>query len=203
MINLFIIVPNSWRKARAFTLLELFLVLAVIIAIAALIWPELTTTTKIAQLKHSARQSAMLLKLARNGAMAEACKYRCVFKYNGKQMIIEYQVDPLNQPDHFERLKAHWSKLNLGEYNIRCLNVELDEWEKLLKAQEKEITEQDDEIQQKYPPIVFYPDGRADSATIVLSDDKGNIVSLSLDGLTGEIKIVEGNILETDESEDR
>ncbi len=202
MINLFIIGPNGnrQRKARAFTLLELFLVLAVIIAIASIVWPELTTTTKIAKLKYCARQSEMLLKLAENGAMAEACKYRCVFKHNGRQMVIEYQPDPLGQPDHFERIKAHWSVLDLGEYDIRCVSVELDEWEQLLKAQEKEITEQSDETQEEYPPVMFYPDGSCDSATIVLGDDENDFISLILNGLTGEIKIAQGNMSERNES---
>jgi len=193
------IVCVDCRKARAFTLLELFLVLTVIISLAAIIWPSLGGVTKMSQLKYSARELVMLLNLARNGAMAEGCRYRCVFRYEGKKALIEYEADALSQAENFKELKSHWAVLDLGKNNIRCVDVELDEWENLLREQEGEIVERNEQVSSEFSPIMFYPDGQSDSATIVLCDEENNIVSVNYNGLTGEANVVEGNILEENE----
>ncbi len=187
------------RKARAFTLLELFLVLAVMIALASIIWPALGGKSKAVRLKSSAERLSVLLRLARNGSMAEGREYRCVFRRGGTKVVIESQVDPLINPDEFERIKSHWSVLDLSKDGVRCVSVELDEWEKLLKEQEKEVLEGSDEESEEYDPIRFYPTGESDSAVIVLGDDANDFVSIEYDGLTGTVNVIEGNVAEENE----
>ncbi len=203
MCDYFIIVFGKKRKARAFTLLELFLVLAVLVSLAAIVWPSLGGERRIAKLKYSAKQLAILFQFARNGAMAEGREYRCVFKRNGGKVMIESQSEASGQGGSFEPIKAHWALLDLRKDDIRCVSVELDEWEKLLKEQEREIVEEDENIVSEYEPINFYPDGQADSAVIVLGDSENNFVSLEFNGLTGETNIVEGNISSENEKASR
>jgi prepilin-type N-terminal cleavage/methylation domain-containing protein len=185
-------------KARAFTLLELLLVMVIIVVLAMVIWPNIGSQNSSTRLEVSADQLASLLKLARSGAMSTGSMYRCVFETEGMYAVIETEVDPLQQPGVFEPLQSHWARLDMGKDQIRCLTVEFDEWESRLKAREAELTEGQEQIPGEgiSPPIMFYPDGTSDSASIVLGDNDNHSVTLTLNGLTGQISLEKGNKLD-------
>jgi hypothetical protein len=182
-------------KARAFTLLELLLVIVIMIALAGVIWPSLSTRQAAGKLRSTSEQLASLMSLARGGAMSKGCSYRCVFEVDGMRAVIEEEADPLNHPGVFEPIKAHWAKLDLGKDDIRCLSVHFDEWEGLLKEEEAEILDRVDSKSEDHasPPILFYPDGTSDTATILLGDSENNNFTLTLNGITGQVKLERGN----------
>lgn len=185
-------------KARAFTLLELLLVIVIIIVMAMVVWPNIGSRNSANRLEVTADQLASLLKLARSGAMSTGSTYRCVFQTDGMMAVIEAESDPLKSPGVFEPIKAHWSELDLGKDQIKCLAVEFDEWESQLKKQEAELLDAGEESRESgvSPPILFYPDGTSDSAIIVLGDNEDHSVTLTLNGLTGQISLEEGNKLD-------
>jgi type II secretory pathway pseudopilin PulG len=185
-------------KARAFTLLELLLVIVIIIVMAMLVWPNIGSRNSSTRLEVTAEQLASLLQLARSGAMSTGSTYRCVFETEGMYAVIESESDPLKAPGTFEAIKAHWSQLDMGKDQIKCLAVEFDEWESQLKEQEAELLEAKDKTQDDMgsPPIMFYPDGTSDTASIVLGDNENHSVTLTINGLTGQVNLEKGNKLD-------
>ena len=191
--NNFVTTGNN-MKARAFTLLELLLVMAILISLAVVVWPDLSASRASGRLENVADQLASLMKMARSGAMSTGSKYRCVFEVDGRLAVIEQEVDPLDSPGIFEPLSAHWARLDMGAEYISCLLVEFEQWEGLLKKEETAILDEIDKVEDSYisEPIVFYPDGTCDSVTVVIGDGEGNLYTLILNGLTGQIQMEQG-----------
>jgi hypothetical protein len=175
----------------------------VILAMAAVVWPNLGNRNSSTRLAMTANGLASLLKLARSGAMCTSSTYRCVFETGRMFAVIESETDPVKAPGVFEPIEAHWSKLDMGKDEIRCLAVEFDEWESSLKKQEADLLENDnqDEETEDSPPIMFYPDGTSDSATIVIGDKSDHCMTLMLNGLTGQVDLINGNKLDEETTE--
>jgi type II secretory pathway pseudopilin PulG len=186
-------VPNP--KARAFTLLELLLVMVILIVLAGIVWPNLGRTTSRAKLEHSVRQLAELMKLGRAEAMSTGKSYRCRFDVGGMKAMIEEETNPQKQPGVYETIPAGWGQVDLGADNIKCLSILFDPWESQLKEEEAKILEPENEAEKNGlgPPIMFYPDGTSDTVSILLGDQNDRNFTLKINGLTGHIQIEDGN----------
>ena len=186
-------------KARAFTLLELLLVIVILMTLAALVWPNLGNRTSGGKLEFAARQLTSLLRMARSQSMSTGKLYRCRFERDGLRAVIEEETDGPQSSGAFEPLKADWAVVELGADNIKCLAVQFDPWETQLRDQETKVLDKDPENNKDllYPPLVFYPNGTLDSATILLGNAEGRNFTLTINGLTGQILTEAGNTLRT------
>jgi len=182
-------------KARAFTMLELLLVIVVMIVLTAIIVPNVRTRTAAGKIEYASRQLTGLLQLARSEAMATGKTYRLRFEVGGTKAMIEEELDPLKQPGVYEPVDAHWSTVDLGAGNVQCLVIEFDPWETLLREQEENVLDKEEkkEDEKLLPPILFYPDGTSDTATILLGNKDGWNYTLTINGLTGKILVEQGN----------
>jgi len=173
---------------RAFTFLEVLLVLAVLVALAGLIVPNLGRRRERAQLEYITAQVTSLLTLARSTAMSRGRRHRCVFGDNGYRVWIEAELDPVGQAGQFEPIAADWARVDLSEQGGRCVMVDMSGLYRLIKAKESELLDRElpDNV---YEQIEFRPDGRCDSGIIILAGASGENVTLDLDGLTGRVKV--------------
>jgi len=187
--------------ARAFTLLELLLVIAVLVILAGVVWPNLGAQTSAGRLAFTAHQVANLIQFGRSESMCAGKPYRFRFDPENMRAVIEEETDPLGHPGEFEPIPAHWASVDLAEGNIRCLAIHFDPWESKLKEQEEQVLEGGEGKEatgESAGPIHFYPDGTSDSATLLLGDDTDRNYTLILNGLTGRIRVEQGNLLDAD-----
>jgi prepilin-type N-terminal cleavage/methylation domain-containing protein len=184
-------------KARAFTLLELLLVIVIMCVLSAIVWPNMTGRRASETIKNKANQLAALLMFARSGSMSTGYQYRCVFELKGKKAVIEVESNPLEKPGEFEAVEGSWAKVDLGESGIACKLVQFNKWDNELKEEEANLLESNTQTQndddETLAPILFYPDGTSDSARVLLGDEESNYITLSVNGMTGEVKIECGN----------
>lgn len=87
------------RATRAFTLLELLLVLAVVAVLAGFVVPRLGGSLKSQRLDAQVRTVIALARKARALAAAEGRSYQIVFLPSEKSVRLARQRDPLAAPD--------------------------------------------------------------------------------------------------------
>ncbi|MFA5865239.1 MAG: GspH/FimT family pseudopilin [Phycisphaerae bacterium] len=195
---------TNTMKARAFTMLELLLVIMIIMILGAVIWPSITNRTSGANLKFVAEKLAALLQMARSQAMITGNCHRCRFELDGMQAVIEEESDPVAHPGVFEKIKTHWAVVDLGKDEIKCLAVQFDPWETILRQQEASVLEtgQDNNTATDLlcPPIAFYPNGSGDSASILLGNNEDKNFTIKLNGLTGQVLVEQGNKLDDNQT---
>lgn len=172
--------------APAFTLLEIALVVALLVAISAIAIPNFVRQIEREELPGSARQLRSLLSLVRANASFEGKRYRVRFPKEDErdalggdqQPLIEREDDPIRDPEVFHEVTAPWAigKTLLGE--VWCVEMRLgrptiDD----LRARRDEITEISDELlrspedfEQEYPPLYIEPDGSSEWATFTLTN---------------------------------
>jgi prepilin-type N-terminal cleavage/methylation domain-containing protein len=188
------------RSRRGFTLLELCLVLAVLAAVAAIVWPALHAPFALERLKRGADQVRAAWIETRVEAMTsgtiQAFRFEpgtgqyCIERFSG----LDYD-DPAALVDAF----AFSAPLVAPEVAVAINLRELPEGIVFLLAQ----TELDARAQwalaqggmlesiPQAPPILFYPDGTASQASIYLIDEQQNAIRIDLRGLTGVVTIGE------------
>ncbi len=196
---------TNTEKARAFTMLELLLVVVVLVALGSIVWSNIGQRTSAGKLEYAARQLAGLMQLARSEAMVTGNTHRCRFDAGGMRAIIEMEADPLENAGVFEPIQSHWSKVDMESDNIRCMVIEFDPWETLLREQEAKVLEKENEKGKEdlLPPITFHPDGTSDSATVLLGNKDGWNYTLMINGLTGKITVEQGNKIHGAEKQDK
>lgn len=200
--------------ARAFTLIEVVLVIGILLAISALVLPNFLRQFKQDELPRSGRQLRSLITLTRAHAAFDGKRYRIRFPGEddlesldgSEQPLIEREDDPIEDPDIFKRISAPWvvGDIFLGE--VRCAEVRLgkptiqrlqdlrnrtgDDIARALKKEDKL-----DQLDPERPPLLIEPDGTSEWATFVLTtapaylaldelDDQPR-VEVILDGTTG------------------
>ena len=164
--------------------------MAALVLLAALVWPNVAGRRERAQLDYVGSQVASLLSLARSAAMSTGRRHRCAFTEGGAKLRVESEADPLDRPEDFQPLKAEWGQLNLADENVRCVLVDLMGLDKVIRTRERDFLDRELPAQ-LFEPIMFGPDGRCDSAVILLSGPSPRALRLELNGLTGQVRIQE------------
>ena len=174
------------KQGRAFTLLEIILVLGIVMAVTALALPNFIDEIKRNDLEGSARQLRSLLNLVAANACFDGKRYRLRFPEEDEQdplggdqqPRVEREDDPLEEPEIFNLVTAPWAvgRTLLGE--IRCAEVRLGRptAEELLELDEMRsdiadaLHEAFEEFSPHLRPVIFEPDGASEWATFVLTD---------------------------------
>ena len=95
---------------RGVTLLELMLVMAILVVFAAVLAPRFTDFFPSLQVDRTARTVLAWAKKARADAALTGARQRLVFDFEKRRYWIEYQKDPLRNPDAFVRRVGAWKE---------------------------------------------------------------------------------------------
>lgn len=207
-------IDRRQRHARAFTLIEVVLVIGLLLLISAITLPNFFSELKREELPTSANQLRALVTLARANAAFDAMRYRIRFPREGEtdalggvhQPIVEREDDPIAHPEVFNPVTTSWAvgKTLLGE--VRCAEVRLGRPTVADIKQRRESASREleqafgvrtkgEEFERERPPVYIEPDGTSDWATFTLTKAPLEIplselyqqpgIDMILDGLTG------------------
>lgn len=99
-----------FRRATAFTLLEVLISLTVLVALALMAWPVMESQIIAAELPESASRVRSMLYMTRSSAMFENRRHRIRFAPGEQQPVIEYEADPMGQPGQYFPVKSSWAR---------------------------------------------------------------------------------------------
>ncbi len=188
--------PSTRRRRRAFTLLELLLVMALLGLLVALAWPDFSATARAENLSESALRIQTLIAMCRAEAMNGAKQYRIEIRPDGSLAAWE-QVDPILAPHLHNPVRGAWGRTQVllpdvwiaavqtlpdGPAPIKVIDEELEFPE--MEIEPIPIEEFEDPL---YVDIA--PDGACPSLRLVLRDDMGRAVLLTLDGRLGRFLV--------------
>jgi type II secretion system protein H len=193
---------GSRRRNRGLSLMELLLVLALMVAVAALTLPALRGPMENQRLRKSADAIRAEWNKARNRAMRTGRIQVFRFEINGSHFVVEpwYSaddylessdglaagVDPLNpglvapapivnviEPEMLELPEGVLFFTGDAAVEVRSLMIE----EALRQVESRDTSWS--------RPIFFYPDGETSTAQLILTNRQEQYIRLDLRGLTG------------------
>jgi prepilin-type N-terminal cleavage/methylation domain-containing protein len=184
---------------RGFTLLEILLVLAVISVIISVTWPPLMRYVGQQDLKESAVGVRHELAGARIKAIENGLVYQFRYEPGGRW----YAILPYDRPDVGNAESgATGSSLNppqakpapvaLRQLPERCrFRVKPSQPVEQIPPEWRQLLPQNAPLGQIQwcSPILFFLDGTADTATVIIEDQRGHSQTLALRGVTGAVEI--------------
>ena len=181
---------NGPRKA--FTLIELILVMGIIVMIASLAVPMVTRTLGRQSLKQGADRVRVAMGKARVQAIKTGDVQALFFLPEGNwfnvaqfsQLSLQAGIASREQSLLNNRIYTGYED-NVLPKGIRFAagSMEVDSRSAQTLG---DVKVDSDSIQ----PVLFYPDGTAQDATVYLQDDRQNRVAVILRGLTGSARTV-------------
>lgn len=199
---------------RAFTLLEVVLVMALLAAIAAFSWPYMQRQFEASQLTESADQFRSLLTLTRAQAMIDARRYRIRFEPEKRHPIIECETDPFQAPGKYDPVKADWAvdERLLGETQVHEIRAGRPDYTLPFDDQQSEL-EQDEgftldsesgETTESTSDTAgaALPENDSDKADQVPIDEQRPSIVFETDGSTDWATIILSNIAPADQLEE-
>ena len=195
--------PSANVRQRAYTLIEIVLVIGVLVAISALAVPNFIDDIRRDALPRSGRQLRSLMTLVRANAAFDGKRYRIRFPNEDEldpigtenQPIIERENDPVKHPEEFAVVNDSWAVDRTLIGKVRCAEVlvgrptmakirqrrerKTNEVEKALLKKEMEQGPQ--EFDPDRPPVLIEPDGTSDWVTFVLTEASPEVKLEDLD----------------------
>jgi prepilin-type N-terminal cleavage/methylation domain-containing protein len=199
---------------RAFTLLEVLLVIALLGLIALFAFPDLGAEARRRSLVESADRLRSLIVMTHAQAMQDGIEYRIQFpgtpdpldRHARKridvpietlQPVVLRQGDPLSNPSWFTEFEASWKNQRILQGGTRCVAV-LPGRPRFDISSNSPIAGpavgEDEEAE--FVPLTLKPDGSSDWVMFVLTDlpyhveleehHVGNILNVIVDGRTGQ-----------------
>lgn len=180
---------------RAYTLVELVLVMGLLVAISAITIPNFVRQIERETLPGSAKQLRSFITLVRANAAFDGLRYRIRFPLmdenregeeyllNGRyQPIIEREDDPIHQPEVFNPVTAPWAigKTFLGDVwcaEVRPGRPSIEKLQQLRQTRsdiQDALTEAFDQEQKNFeaerPPLIIESDGTCEWVTFVITE---------------------------------
>jgi len=198
---------NPLASRRAFTLLEVMLVMAILVAVAAVAWPQIHRAYDTVRLRKAADHVQEALSRARVQAMSSGLPQVFRFEPNSPR----YTITPVQ--DETESLDASAADTsasaasatltassagNQADSTNPCEH-QLPDGFMFSSAQRSSDTRSsvaegqlnDATVSSDAPPVFFYADGSSQDAVITISNDNGRSISITLRGYTGITRIGE------------
>jgi len=198
---------RSSSSHRAFTLLELMLVMGILVAVAAIAWPTITRSDESVRLRKAADQVQTGLSRARVEAMSSGVSQVFRFEPNSpRYTITPYQDDSVS----LDSTAADTSGSSAGQASSQpsgsansptggrsdpanpCQHQIPDGFvfttaqrssDSRTAVAESQLN--DGSASADAPPVFFYPNGESQDAVITISTDNGRSISITLRGYTG------------------
>ncbi len=195
-------------RRRAFTLLEVLLVVALLATVAVMVWPDFGTAERAERLDESARRMKSLLSMCRAEAMLQSRRYRVEFRPDGT-LYLTRQLDPLYGPHLYVPVKSDWAgqPVLLEDVWVESVlpmsggstPIEIED-EQIEYLEDQTIPEEPTPIEELGEPLWldFEPDGRSASLRWTLRDISGRGRQLTLDGRLGRVLIEPAERLEAE-----
>jgi len=192
-------------EGRAFTLLEVLLVIGLLAVLAGLAMPVMFGELARRELTESAENVRSLVVMARANAMISGNRYRIRWDAESRQPIVEHEPDAIGAPGEFVAVQAAWAREDVLLRKINCHEVWLGrpvQYELVVEEAEEDSSESEeveeylteDEIGR--PTLVFDRTGRVDWATFVVAEgrlgeltDEAEQLWVVVDGRTGQVLI--------------
>lgn len=178
------------RGTKAFSLIELIIVLVLISIMTALIVPEMKGTFEDALLRSTSRKLVSSLNLAYSQAVSLNQKHRVRFDMQSSRYRIE-RASPENDTGHsyvpattIPGAEADWDPRIILKVVPGTLSVSPEETDDGVPAWD-EVTQSDEPLDS----ITFYPDGTADRVEIQLRDRAGFGVALQINPVTSRVSV--------------
>lgn len=178
---------------RAYTLIEVVLVVALLVAISAMAIPRFVGEIEKNKLPGSAGQLRSLISLTRANAAFDGKRYRIRFAgedeeikgVDRRQPIVEREVDPVREPELYVPVNAHWTVGETLLGNIWCAEVRMgrptiESLQELRRRGRDDVSEEmrkqrdAEHFEPERPPLVIEPDGASEWVTFVLTDAPPN-----------------------------
>ncbi len=200
-------------RSRAYTLVEVVLVVGILAAISAMVVPTLMGRIRGDALPRSARQLRSLITLVRANAAFDGKRYQIRFPNEDEldqlggetQPLIEREDDPMYEPEEFTLVTAPWAVERTLLGDVWCAEVWLGRptIKRIVQRREqaaesiKEALEEEalEEFEPERPPLIIGPDSSSEWATFVLTEAPRPIeldevenyprIELIVDGATG------------------
>lgn len=179
---------SSGDGRKAFTLIELMVVLALIGILSALIIPEMKGTFEDSLLRSTSRDLVNIFSIAASRAVSLNQLHRVRVDPRTGRYIIEKRVRETAQGDDFVPIRISDSE---GTLDTR-ISIQIHKMEEP-SADSSETAEpiRDLEAGQSVDSISFNSDGTADRAQILLRDRQGFRLLLAVNPITSRVKILQ------------
>jgi prepilin-type N-terminal cleavage/methylation domain-containing protein len=198
---------------RAITLIEVLLTIVILGLIMAWAMPELDRLWESRSLVESADRLRTLIVRTRAQAMLDGRRYRITFPgapdpndpfadkeidvpFETKQPEVEWQRDPLVNPEWWDRYHSDWADSDVLYPGVRCVAVMPGRPSFDVDPQSPISGPSITEGEAPFHRVNFNHDGTSDWATFVLTDlpfdidveehHVGRIINVIVDGRTGE-----------------
>lgn len=184
----------KWKTRRAFTLLEVMLVVVIIAIIGGLSLPYLSGTLKGSKLKTTARTISKMCRYARSMAIMREEKMTMVLDHTTMEIYLGGQTVQTNTSDgelDFQAFQNLGYKTDGGGDSSKSLGID-KEVRKLLpntltvREFDKDWVEEDDDYPDLYL-VRFYPNGQCEGFEIEIEDGKGSAIRMEMNPISGKI----------------
>jgi type II secretion system protein H len=177
--------PTSRRGGAGFTLVELMVVIIIIGIMTALMIPEMKGTFQDALLRSTSRELINVFDLAYNRSVSLNQLRRVQIDEKTGRYLVEKQVDQNGQENFVPADDVPGGK---GEIDSRIAIEFRQPAEATAEADADAPVPEDSSSRDT---IVFYPDGTADKADIILRDREGFRLGLRINPVTARVHVVE------------
>lgn len=183
---------------KAYTLIEVLLVVGTLAALMALAMPEMFQRIGRARLPESAERFRALVRMTRAHAAFDGKRYRIRIPderddvesmglFDDRQPIIEREDDPILEPEVYNLVTEPWAvgETFVGE-TIWCAEVRLGRptFERIRRDNDvrEELRELGfEDFEDQYPPVDIHVDGSSDWITFVITQAPRELDYLDLD----------------------
>jgi prepilin-type N-terminal cleavage/methylation domain-containing protein len=179
---------SSGSERKAFTLIELMVVLGLIGILSALIIPEMKGTFEDSLLRSTSRDLVNILSIAASRAVSLNQLHRVRLDTHTGRYIIEKRVRETAQGDEFVPIRISEGE---GDLDTR-ISIQIHKMEEP-QADSSETREPTRDLGagQLVDSISFYSDGTADRAQLLLRDRQGFRLLLVINPITSRVKILQ------------
>ncbi len=157
---------------RAFTMIELVIVLLIITLSAALVTPSLSRFSRTIELKAAAKKISGILRYYRSEAVYKGTVYQVLFNAETGEVKVQ-SVEP--EPEEGEEPKKEQT---IAKSYMLPRGIHI-----------KEIEVPDPEFPSDLPAIEFYPNGGSNGGTLVLDAQDRKGFRIKVNFLTGMVEV--------------
>lgn len=180
--------------ARAFSLLELLMVIALLGLVAVVAWPDFQAVSHGDRLKESAGRLESLVAMCRAEAMNDGRAYRVEVLKDGS-LRVTAQADPIFRPNEYLYVQSPWTQTEVLLDDVWVESVQaLPEGPPPIRIVDERLEFPKTEIKMtpveelESPAVLnFPPDGTTRSMRWLLRQEEGEGVLLTLDGRLGRL----------------
>lgn len=183
-------------RRKAFTVLEVLMVITLLAVIAAIAWPDFFQSRRHEQLDESGRRLRTLIQMCRAQAMNETRRYCLAFFPDGSIELLR-QRDPILAPHQYFRFREPWADIAILLEDVWVESIlplpegppPLDIRDELIEF--RQFQEEPTPISDLEAPFMLYfePDGISRCVQWTLRAETGRGLKMTLDGRLGRVKI--------------